>query len=481
MSRFLILLFPALAAFGLSRLRAPWRALRRAARAAHDRMADAREGSEEEDAAWAELARLRRRSLAWEAVGPLAAGVLWAGAETLRGRIGGGFAWYGLGASQRDFAALAQLAAAGGVPLVSAVVALLADALAGVCLRAWDAIRHTPGATRRHLDLTVALAALLIAFSWGSHRVRDLRAAETAAPEALFVAAVNPRLPCIFSDDDAAYQEAVERLVNASVAASKMRPDLVVWPETSLWEALPSPRMEAAMADFAATLGAPIVAGSTLLGPDGDEGPGALVRNAAWLFSTNGVSAPYAKRHLVPFGEYVPLDETFPALRRLAPAGVSCASVRRPEQRRDRPGRRFAAHLFRGHRARHRARIGPRRGRAALHQQRRVVRRVLRSGAAPCRGGVPRDRERPADRARLELRRHGRGLAFREGVAGRHRRLFRAGGAALARRPSAALRPVRRVGVRVPVRRAARGRGGAAGDRHTSGYLRWGRPDRAAP
>lgn len=319
-------LFPALAAAALSRLRAPWRGLREEARAAHARLVAAEPDSDEEDEAFGELAALRRRSLAWEMAGPLAAGVVWAGAETLRATVGGGFAWYSLGASQRAFPALAQLAAAGGVALVSAVVAAVADALAGVALRAWDTIRHTPGSTRRHLDLTVALVLLLAAFLWGSRHAREAQRLERGADRSLLVAAVNPRMPCIFSLDDAAAREAEDRLVTLSASAARLHPDLVAWPETTLPDVLPSPRLEADLADLSALIGAPILAGSTELPPGGALRAGALVWNSAWLFSTNGVSPPYRKRHLVPFGEFIPLDETIPALRRLSPAGVSCAA-----------------------------------------------------------------------------------------------------------------------------------------------------------
>lgn len=315
--------FSALAAGALSALWAPWREVRARAREVRRRLVEAPEGSPEEDAAAAELAALRRRSGLLEVAGPFAAAALWAGAECLRSRIGGGFSWYGLGTAVSGVPALWQLAALGGAPLVSAAVAMLADALAGVFLRAWDGIVHTPGATRRHLDLTLALAALLAAFWWGAARVRAVRAAERAATRFVRVAAVDPGLPCIFEDNSEEWDAATERLVGLTRAAAAAKPDFVAWPETSLWESMPSRRLEEGMAHFAGEIGVPVFAGGTLLaGPDAS--PDAPVRNALWLFSADGASRPYVKRHLVPFGEFIPLDERIPVLRRLAPAGVTC-------------------------------------------------------------------------------------------------------------------------------------------------------------
>lgn len=320
-------LFPALAAAALSRLRAPWRAARAAAVAADRRLAEAPDGSPAEDAAWDELCRLRRRALAFDVPGPIAAGLVWAGAEWLRGWIGGGFSWYALGASQLDFAALAQLASAGGVALVSAVVAAVADALAGVSLRVFDSVRRTPGATRRHLDLTVALVLLAAAFFWGNARLARVRSWRTPEVRPMALAAVDPDAPCIFSDNESAIDDAFRRLYGNTFAILENAPcDLVAWPETSLEWPLPFPPYEAAIrSNVCARFDTRLLAGSTLVletGPAGEiRSP---VANAAWIFSPDGTGEPYCKRHLIPFGEYVPLDERLPFLQRLCPAGVSC-------------------------------------------------------------------------------------------------------------------------------------------------------------
>ena len=320
-------LFPALAAAALSRLRAPWRAARAGVAAARERLFDAPDGSPEEDAAFDELAALRRRAALLESAGPVAAALLWAGSEWLRATVGGGFAWYALGAAQLGFPALAQLAAAGGVFLVSAAVALLADALAGVALRIFDAVRRAPGGGRRHFDLTVALALLLLAFFWGRGRLERVRAWRADGTRQIALAAVDPDLPCIFSDNEDEIREGYRRLYGNSFAILEGSPcDLLVWPETSLEYPLPfAPYEEAIRTNLCARFGTRLLAGSTLVL---HEGPGgeilSPVGNAAWVFSADGSGEPYLKRHLIPFGEYVPLDEHIPALQSLSPSGISC-------------------------------------------------------------------------------------------------------------------------------------------------------------
>src|SRR5262249_3141966 len=108
------------------------------------------------------------------------------------------------------------------------------------------------------------------------------------------------------------------------------KPDLIVWPETCFpddWlEVAPGQTPVEGFARSAGgcelffgsfRLGAPTRLGLTALEWEGNR---AWKYNSALLIDTHGKKvARYDKMHLVPFGEYVPLGETFPFLQVLTP------------------------------------------------------------------------------------------------------------------------------------------------------------------
>jgi apolipoprotein N-acyltransferase len=279
----------------------------------------------------------------------LADPLVWVGTEYVRGRLFSGFAWNFLGVSQVANTSVIQVASVGGVYAVSALVLLVNGAAASIAARAAEPLlarlsgreaRARPaawwGRVWQSAEGLLPFAAVMACWAWGVGRVDAWRRAEEAGMDTWRVALVQPNSPCVFEiNDDAARVELRGRLLDQTRLAGAARPDLTVWPETALLGAVPYEAETMRVArEGAAAAGGPLLTGALEIervAPGPAAPSGLCFYNAAWLFSATGEAmGRYRKQHLVPFGEYVPLDKTIPWLQRLAPTGVSCTSGRGP-------------------------------------------------------------------------------------------------------------------------------------------------------
>jgi apolipoprotein N-acyltransferase len=254
---------------------------------------------------------------------PLWVACLWVAGEAVIERVPwGGFPWAKLAFGQAG-GAYARLAALGGAPLVSFAVVLSGAglwSLAAVVRRRQPASGNAERSGRA-LALVGALVAVLLGPLAGL--AVPAHAAVEPGDRTITVAAVQGNVPRA-GLDFASQRRAVldnhvreTRLLAAQVAAGQRpRPDLVIWPENSS-DIDPFANADARTEIQAVTdeVGVPIVVGAVLRGvlnADGTayvEGP----RNAAVVWTPRGATGPggptdqYVKRHLLPFGEYIPL------------------------------------------------------------------------------------------------------------------------------------------------------------------------------
>jgi apolipoprotein N-acyltransferase len=250
---------------------------------------------------------------------PLWMACLWVAGEAAVERVPwDGFPWAKLAFGQAG-GAYGRLASLGGAPLVSFGVVLSGAGLWWLTVVVRDHAGIPPRA--RALGLVGALVAVLAGPVAGL--ATPAHAAAEPGDRTITVAAVQGNVPRA-GLDFASQRRAVldnhvreTRLLAQRVAAGQTpRPDLVIWPENSS-DVDPFANADARTEIQSVTdqIGVPIVVGAVLRGAlnaDGTayvEGP----RNAAVVWTPRTATLPggptdqYVKRHLLPFGEYIPL------------------------------------------------------------------------------------------------------------------------------------------------------------------------------
>lgn len=231
--------------------------------------------------------------------------------EELRGSGELGFPWFQPGYTQGSLPPVLQLAALGSVTLVTLWVLLVNGALA----HAWTR------RTRAAAIVALGLLALPFANPGAWRAVRE--AAPAAAPgRALRLLLVQADIPGEVKWSGQHQMEILGTFLAMSDSAVRSgaregEPQLVVWPETAIGSYLRrQPEQAIEVARFATRTGAPVFTGYADYTFDATGKPRPY--NSAGLFLPGGeISEPYAKRHLVPFGERMPFQGLIPALGKL--------------------------------------------------------------------------------------------------------------------------------------------------------------------
>ncbi|GAA4354614.1 apolipoprotein N-acyltransferase [Angustibacter luteus] len=256
-------------------------------------------------AAWA-VARPewgRRRTLASTAV---LAG-LWTAQEALRDRTPfGGFPWGRLAFSQAD-SPFVRLAFLGGAPLVTFAVAWSGAALGTavlVVLRRSDFSRPATVATvavaAGGLAVLVAASGLLVPLATGGTPTR-VAGIQGDVPEAGLD--FNAERRAVLDNHARVTTELARRVA----AGTSPRPDVVIWPENAS-DLDPYQQADARQVidDAVDAIGVPTLVGAVLQRPVG------FLTNASIVWEPGvGPTQLYAKRHPVPFGEYIPYRSFF--------------------------------------------------------------------------------------------------------------------------------------------------------------------------
>jgi apolipoprotein N-acyltransferase len=245
--------------------------------------------------------------------------LVWAALELSRNYLFSGFPWANLGYTQVRTLPVAQLAALAGVYAIAALVVLVNAALAEAIAARREG-RPLPRAA-----LVATSAALVAVVAHGELRLRHVRARMAEAPK-LTVGVVQPNVNQSVKNKARDNRDYIlERLVPLTLEADRRGADLVAWPESSYPMYLSPGVRSLALPGY----GLPelsrahlLMGAATIERLQGEDGRRiSRVGNVNLLLTPSlDVLGAYQKHHLVPFGEYVPLQEWLPFLKQVVPS-----------------------------------------------------------------------------------------------------------------------------------------------------------------
>ena len=253
--------------------------------------------------------RLNRR---FGSAGLIAFPAAWIGLEYARSVLLSGFPWVLFGYSLGGSTVLMQAADLAGVSglgflLVSANVCLFR---AGECL-----IRGKRRSAAFHAAGIAAISIFL--FSYGSYRIDEWgkRPSGGGIRVGISQGGIDQSLKW-----DPSYQRRTMEIYGALSREAKSKgADVIVWPETAApffywWEAELSREVER----MASENGLPLIFGAPWFNPS----EGGKYYNSVFFLDMQGIpGGRYDKRHLVPFGEYVPLRSVLFFVKKLTEGG----------------------------------------------------------------------------------------------------------------------------------------------------------------
>jgi apolipoprotein N-acyltransferase len=230
--------------------------------------------------------------------GPLfMAPFFWVAIEFFRDRVTG-VPWQPLGGAQVDNIPFARIGEITGVYGLSFAVMLVNCAFTAALLLYG----------RRRLNLLISALAAAIALQMG------VFAKPAPSPTNRQAVLLQPNIPVLGQSDwtPQFFDQTLSQLALLTIDANKHAdggPRLIVWPESPAPFWVGEPQFQHWMSAIAQNTGSFIVVGATAAAPTAGLAGQGSVFNSALVVDRNGrVAGRYDKIHLVPFGEYVPMQ-----------------------------------------------------------------------------------------------------------------------------------------------------------------------------
>jgi apolipoprotein N-acyltransferase len=244
----------------------------------------------------------------------LALPALWVALEWVRTYLGGGFPWNLAGYAWVEVAGALPLSAWIGAYGISFLVVLASTGVAAaVVRRRWEPLA---------IAWLVPLLLLPLAGRWSTRAEEEREAALPWIGDPVRI--LQPNITNLTAWDAEAVARNYRKVFDLSRPLCE-RGALLVWPESAVWPFSFDRDLAFAadLEDMARRGGCTIVFNST-------HEAGEFVYNSAYLLRDGAPPARYDKRHLVPFGEYVPFHGVFSFLDKLAREAGDFRPAERP-------------------------------------------------------------------------------------------------------------------------------------------------------
>lgn len=261
-------------------------------------------------------------------VRPFWGGCLWVALEHIRTHALTGFPWGALGYSQYTNRVLVQIADTTGVDGISFLLVLSNLALAALYL----AFKKTEAKTRQKRTVVFGFLGVLAIIA-GAHILGYGKLSKTKdliknAPKTK-IAVIQGNIRQDLKWDKAFIDDTIETYGKLSLSTVPEEPALIIWPETALpfyygHDEVLSGRVNS----FVKKAGIPFLIGSPALERKEED---ILFFNRAFMLDQfSKVTGTYDKVHLVPFGEYVPLQDLLFFLEKLTQEAGNFSPGQRP-------------------------------------------------------------------------------------------------------------------------------------------------------
>ncbi|MGH8048975.1 MAG: apolipoprotein N-acyltransferase [Chthoniobacterales bacterium] len=244
------------------------------------------------------------------------AAAAWAGLEWLRGTAFTGFGWNSYAVALWKSTVMLQIADFAGIAGISFLLVMV-NAILLMTVRRFLYEASGGIKLRPHFDFTITMALVVCTFGYGVWRMtapkpvsqvvgKNRQVTTQRGDWLLSIAAVQANIPQDHKWDPAWEKEILDTYMRLTDQALLLKPDLLIWPEAAVPRPLlDSKDLQDIVAKILGQLRTNFLLGSTRFEPP-------FAYNSAMLFNAHGDAQIYDKQHLVPFGEYVPLRNSFP-------------------------------------------------------------------------------------------------------------------------------------------------------------------------